>query len=670
MVLVLGGCRSGYDYIVAATGLVEPPATGSNQVDECPLDDTKTSPGACGCGVPDVDSDSDGALDCDDGCPDDADKTEPGACGCGVSDVDGDTDAVADCNDGCPDDADKTEPGACGCGVLDVDSDGDTVADCNDGCPDDAARTAPGACGCGTPDMDSDGDTVLDCDDGCPMDPSKSAPGACGCGVSDIDSDGDGSADCNDGCPSDGTKTAAGTCGCAVPDDDGDGDGVADCVDGCPADNVKDAPGVCGCGVADTDLDDNSIIDCNEQGVVDATFGIGGEFTYPSNLGSDVFLDAVTIADGSIFLAGYMSNGSDIDVLLMKITPDGVLDTSFNGTGFITRGELAGGTARTDHADTISFAADGDLLIGGRSQNAAGARQGFLWKVSVDGVDDPNFGNAGIFLLDATFGLGQTFTASPDPVSGNIFIVAARSGTSAWRVLADGSGLDTSFSDDGYLNLHTGAIQPRMANDAAGNLFVAAAATTGVGAARDLVSWRVDTDGTVSAAYGDPLIHADLGGVGSDESWRDCAVYDADRILLLGTTGTASEASNEVIARVNIADGSLDATFGGGDGIWVEDSLGLGTLGRADDVVVEPDGSMVVALEVRGLDNDFDAALIKLDANGVRDLNYAAGAGFLMFGGDFDERLPRLVRQPSGRKLLLTQRRDATGIDVSVWAIR
>ena len=36
---------------------------------ECPDDPNKTVPGICGCGVPDVDSDGDGAMDCEDFCP-------------------------------------------------------------------------------------------------------------------------------------------------------------------------------------------------------------------------------------------------------------------------------------------------------------------------------------------------------------------------------------------------------------------------------------------------------------------------------------------------------------------------------------------------------------------------------------------------------------------------
>lgn len=50
--------------------------------DLCPADGSKTGPGQCGCGVPDLDSDSDGTANCRDECPNDPDHIEPGNCGC------------------------------------------------------------------------------------------------------------------------------------------------------------------------------------------------------------------------------------------------------------------------------------------------------------------------------------------------------------------------------------------------------------------------------------------------------------------------------------------------------------------------------------------------------------------------------------------------------------
>lgn len=108
--------------------------------DQCPGDPNKTAPGQCGCGTPDTDTDGDGVADCNDqcpglndaiyavdpdgdgvlscydGCPNDGNKTSPGVCGCGVPDTDSDGDGTKDCLDECPNDPNKILAGDCGCG--------------------------------------------------------------------------------------------------------------------------------------------------------------------------------------------------------------------------------------------------------------------------------------------------------------------------------------------------------------------------------------------------------------------------------------------------------------------------------------------------------------------------------------------------------------------------
>jgi len=74
--------------------------------DECPNDCNKLTPGVCGCGSSEMDTDGDGSPDCEDLCPEDPDKTEPGLCGCGVGDLGAEhacdcANQVCDCTDVC-----------------------------------------------------------------------------------------------------------------------------------------------------------------------------------------------------------------------------------------------------------------------------------------------------------------------------------------------------------------------------------------------------------------------------------------------------------------------------------------------------------------------------------------------------------------------------------------
>jgi Thrombospondin type 3 repeat len=104
--------------------------SGYSVEDLCPSDPLKYSPGQCGCGVADTDSDSDGTADCNDNCPSDPNKTEPGTCGCGyVDSTDTDGDGICGAvTDNCPAVSNADQ--------ADADSDG--VGDACDNCPNDA----------------------------------------------------------------------------------------------------------------------------------------------------------------------------------------------------------------------------------------------------------------------------------------------------------------------------------------------------------------------------------------------------------------------------------------------------------------------------------------------------------------------------------------------------
>ncbi len=231
--------------------------------DNCPLVANADQGNADGDGTGDAcddctDTDGDGFGDpgfpanvCgEDGCPADASKSSPGVCGCGVADTDSDSDGTPDCNDACPNDPDKIEPGACGCGVSETDTDGDGTPDCIDLCPTDPTKIEPGACGCNNGATDSDADGLCDAIDNCPNTPNADQANWDGDSLGDVcdDSDGDGLYDATEfdiGCPNvldpdsdddgltDGAEVSLGTDAC---DPDTDDDGVWDDEDPLPTD--------------------------------------------------------------------------------------------------------------------------------------------------------------------------------------------------------------------------------------------------------------------------------------------------------------------------------------------------------------------------------------------------------------------------------------------------
>lgn len=195
-VVAAGSVWNGYDQDIQYT-LLDQDDDGDgvgDSVDGCPFDATKIEPGICGCGNPDIDSDYDGFLDCDDACPDLAEKwLDEGVCGCDEPDEDRDGDGTEDCIDNCPDDPNKTSLQVCGCGVPDDDSDGDGVLGCDDACSQTPAGTPVDEAGCPVEDctdgVDNNNNTKVDCDDeDCVADPACATAGdgdgdskGCGC---------------------------------------------------------------------------------------------------------------------------------------------------------------------------------------------------------------------------------------------------------------------------------------------------------------------------------------------------------------------------------------------------------------------------------------------------------------------------------------------------------
>lgn len=191
------------------------------------------------------------------------------------------------------------------------------------------------------------------------------------------------------------------------------------------------------------------------------------------------------------------------------------------------------------------------------------------------------------------------------------------------QTLAAPGDLDVTFSGDGKLTGWAGsgrslALQPDgkmvvVGTDADGGNFVAS---------------RYNPDGSPDVTFGggDGVVTTDIGY--SHETANAVALQPDGKIVAVGTTwdGGGSQWGHFSLVRYN-PDGSLDLTFGGGDGIVVTHNLGTGWV-QANAVAIQPDGKIVAAGETDWYLYDFaEFTVIRYNPDGSLDLPFGGGGG-------------------------------------------
>lgn len=144
----------------------------------------------------------------------------------------------------------------------------------------------------------------------------------------------------------------------------------------------------------------------NQDGTLDLTFGENGMYMHPSlpgitnqNSNSDIIINP----DNSIVLPGYGErDNSSLAVMVIKLTPDGILDNSFANNG----------TYLSDNDKNIdSWSAalleDNSILLCGYENENYNDYKGMATKISADGILDTSFG---------TDGYGTYFSGGQDTV--------------------------------------------------------------------------------------------------------------------------------------------------------------------------------------------------------------------------------------------------------------
>jgi len=147
-----------------------------------------------------------------------------------------------------------------------------------------------------------------------------------------------------------------------------------------------------------------------DTGKLDPTFGEHGQWIM--DLGGDDGASNISLQpDGRIVLAG-IANGQAADLTLVRLTPEGELDSSFGETGIVHTDFTAGAD---DSVYDSLIQADGKILIVGATNSFGSHRDVALARYDANGNLDSTFGTEGKVIAGLGFSnVGNSIALQPD----------------------------------------------------------------------------------------------------------------------------------------------------------------------------------------------------------------------------------------------------------------
>lgn len=270
----------------------------------------------------------------------------------------------------------------------------------------------------------------------------------------------------------------------------------------------------------------------------------------------------VTGYSSNIIDPNYSSNSTVKDLIVTRFLPDGALDPDFNDDGTYTY-DLSGDTSE---GRSLVVQKNDKIIIGGSSTYDGTARVTVL-RLTPEGYPDTSFNTDGYVTLPVADGKVISTEVQLN-ATGSILVSATvatetseTSGDYAFFAKLDSDGqLDNSFSEDGWTTYRDGTNDIRinaitMLDD--GKILSGGSFTEGSVTQAGLL--RLNEDGTVDSSYavgGKSLITADGAG-----SVIHSMVPGSDGSIIVAGTINNGEYNEAFVGKVK-GDGTADADFG------------------------------------------------------------------------------------------------------------
>jgi uncharacterized delta-60 repeat protein len=320
----------------------------------------------------------------------------------------------------------------------------------------------------------------------------------------------------------------------------------------------------------------------NTDGSLDTSFGVGCLVIIPIGGVTMAVLNSVAIQDdGKIVAAGFVTAGGISQFAVIRLSNDGSLDSSFNGTG---QAYYSFGVS-DDKGQALVLQEDGMIVVAGIT-NSLGVNKFALARFTTTGTLD----------FSVTTTIGTNADARTVALQENGKIVLGGFGTIGSQQFAlaryntDGTP-DMSFGVSGIVTTSFGNNADTcqaLAIQKDGKI-VAAGITQLGGDLTDIAVARYNLDGSLDTSFGAN------GTVTTDYNVQDQAaglvIQKDGKIIAVGTSANSAGAAPLFILVRYRVDGSLDITFDG-DGIVTTDFTGNQS---ANAAALQQDGKLVAA---------------------------------------------------------------------------
>lgn len=251
-------------------------------------------------------------------------------------------------------------------------------------------------------------------------------------------------------------------------------------------------------------------------------------------------------ANGNIYATGSFTNSSNKDRgYIVKFKPDGSLDKSFNGSGYVN-------LSMDSYLNTIAIQSDGKIVVAGEEQGKA-----LTMRFNSNGTADSSFGSSGKVTIGNGTAKDEVNDIAIDS-SGNIVLVGktvvnSKENVAVARLTPSGQ-IDTNFGNNGGFFYNSGDDDNAKAVkiDSSGKIVLSGMS------GNSMLLIKLNSNGSLDTSFG-------AGGVVKYSDSPYCKGYDLaldtdDNILVTGFAGQSWTSVKMALWRYNI-EGNLDKTF-------------------------------------------------------------------------------------------------------------